>query len=567
MHTLPPDGRSHTDAVTATGRSPASSASGQEEPEAPADRGTSRRRGRLLWRRVLAGALAGLLLAGSMPPRQAWYLAPAGAAVLTWALVDLPWRRRLAVGVAGGLAFFTPTLSWLTDFSPAGFGGLLLVEVLLFAAAMLLVDARPSRWWTVPAALVALEAVRARFPFGGFPLPGIALGQLDGPFAAAAPLGGSLLVVGLATGAGAAAAGLALAGRRLRTGVGVAVLVVAGTVGVGLAAPDGTATGSLRAALVQGGGPRGIPAVVSDAGAVTERQFRLSAQLPSGVDLVVWPESSLGVSGPVAGTPEAARVAALARRTAATVVVGLSESYGDGFRNAAVAWGPDGRVIGRYEKVHRVPFGEYIPARSLFENLSDLTSLVPRDAIPGRGPGLLRTPAGPLGVVISYEVFFADRARAAVNAGGQVLLVPTNAASYTTEEVPATEVAAARMRALEIDRAVLQTAPTGYTAIVRPDGRVVAQGGLGTPEVLTATVPLRSGLTPYVRTGDGPVLAVVAVALVAAGLQRSPRQDGARIRLRLVGARWVSRSTPSKLSRRSSRQDRRGSGRARQEVS
>ena len=432
------------------------------------------------------------------------------------------WRQRLTLGAATGLALFVPTLSWLTGFHPAGFGALLVVEVLLFSAAMLPVDPRQSRWWTVPAALMTLEAVRARFPFGGFPIPGLALGQLDGPFAAAAPLGGSLLVVGLATGAGAAVTALAVAERRTRTLAGVAALITMSTAAILLATPDRESTGSLRAALVQGGGPRGIPAVVSDADAVTERQFLLSEDLPSDLDVVLWPESSLGVSGPVADTSEAARVAELARRTGATVVAGLSESYEEGFRNAAVAWGPDGSIVDRYEKVHRVPFGEYIPARELFESLSDMTSLVPRDAIPGRGPGVLRTPAGPLGVVISYEVFFSDRARAAVVAGGQVLLVPTNAASYTTEEVPATEVAAARLRALEVDRAVLQAAPTGYTAIVRPDGRVVAQGGLSTPEVLTATVPLHAGLTLYVRAGDGPVLALVALALFAGPLMRLP---------------------------------------------
>ena len=472
--------------------------------------------------RLLAGIAAGLLLAGSMPPRSAWYLAPVGAAVLTWSLLDLAWRKRLVLGVMTGLAFFLPTLGWLIGFHPAGFAALLVLEVVLFAVAMLVVDPRPARWWTVPVALVALEAVRARFPFGGFPIPGLALGQLDGPFAGAAPLGGSLLVVGLVTGAGAAATGLLVAGRRFRTLLVVAALVAGSAVGIVLAGPNDASAGSLRAALVQGGGPRGIPAVVSDADAVTERQFLLSEELPSGLDLVLWPESSLGVSGPVAETSEAARVARLAGDTGATIVVGLSESYEDTFRNAAVAWAPDGRIVDRYEKVHRVPFGEYIPARAFFESLSDMTALVPRDAIPGRGPGLLRTPAGPLGVVISYEVFFSDRIRAAVEAGGQIILVPTNAASYTTEEVPATEVAAARMRALEFDRAVLQAAPTGYTAIVRPDGSVVEQSGLSTAEVLSATVPLRTGLTVYARTGDGPVLAVAALALLASPLARLP---------------------------------------------
>ena len=474
---------------------------------------------------VLRGVLAGVLLAGSMPPRSAWYLAPAGAAVLTWGLLGLGARQRFVVGVWAGLGFFVPTLGWLTGFHPAGFAAVLVLQVLLFAGTMLLVDARPERWWTVPSAIVALEAVRARFPFGGFPLPGIALGQLDGPFAGAAPLGGSLLVAGLATGAGAALAGVVLSSRRVRTVVPIAALIALSAAGIFLAAPDGSPAGSLRAVLVQGGGPRGIPAVVSDADAVTERQFRLSEDLPPAVDLVLWPESSLGVTGPIAESSEGRRVAALARRSGATVVAGLSESYPKGFRNAAVAWDPDGSIVDRYEKVHRVPFGEYIPARGLFERLSDMTALVPRDAIPGRGPGLLDTRAGPLGVVISYEVFFSDRVRAAVTHGGQIVLVPTNAASYTTEEVPATEVAAARMRAVEFDRAVLQAAPTGYTAVVSPDGEVMARGGLGTPEVLEAAVPLRSGLTPYARTGDLPALLLVGSVLLAVPVVRLLRRS------------------------------------------
>lgn len=467
------------------------------------------------WQRLVAGVAAGGLLAGSMPPRSAWYLAPAGAAVVAWALLGLRRRHRLVLGACAGLGFFTPTLSWLTAFHPVGFAAVLVLEVGLFAGAMLLVDPRRERWWTVPAALVVMEAMRARFPFGGFPLPGIALGQLDGPFAGAAPLGGSLLVAGLATGAGAASTGLAVADRRVRTVVVVAVLVAVSTAGITLAAPDGAASGQLRAAVVQGGGPRGIPAVMADEQAVTERLFDVSDGLPADLDLVLWPESSIGVNGPVADTAEADRVAALARRAGATLVAGVTESESTTFRNAAVAWGPDGRILDRYEKVHRVPFGEYVPARSLFERLSDMTALVPRDAIPGRGPGLLETPAGPLGVVISFEVFFSDRARAAVTAGGQVLLVPTNAASYTTEEVPATEVAAARMRARETDRAVLQAAPTGYTAIVLPDGSAVRQGELSTPELLIARVPLHTGLTPYARTGDLPVLLAAASALIA----------------------------------------------------
>lgn len=83
----------------------------------------------------------------------------------------------------------------------------------------------------------------------------------------------------------------------------------------------------------------------------------------------------------------------------------------------------------------------YIPGREMLSRATDLTALVPRDAIAGEGTAALESPAGPLGVVISYEVLFADRVREAVTGGGRIVLVPTNATSYVTEDVPVIEVA------------------------------------------------------------------------------------------------------------------------------
>ena len=199
------------------------------------------------------------------------------------------------------------------------------------------------------------------------------------------------------------------------------------------------------------------------------------------------------------------------------VVAGVAEIQDRRFRNVAVLWGPDGRILGRYEKEHRVPFGEYLPLRPLIERLTDSAKLVPRDAIVGEGAAVLAAPRTPLGVVISYEVLFTGRVREAVAAGGQVVLVPTNAASYLTEEVPAIEVAAARMRAREYGRTVVQSAPTGYSVIVAPDGRVVAQSGLASPALLRASVSLRDGDTPYATVGQIPLLVVAAVVVALAG--------------------------------------------------
>lgn len=476
---------------------------------------------------LLLAAGAGGLWAVGAQPRGWWPLLPIGVAVLTVALHGRHLRARLVIGVLAGSVLYGSTLAWLTGFAVAGYLGIALLEALMLAVAVGSVPtARSGRWsggwWALPAGLVLLDAAQTRFPFDGFPLPALVHAQLDGPFALAAPLGGSLLVTAAAATAGVGLAALVLTRGRTRcVAIGVAVAVAGLPVVLGFTVSTAPA-GDLDVAIVQGGGPRGLRAVFTDPQDTTDRQFAVAEQITGAPDLVLFPETVISVDGEIAGSPGDARTAELAPRLGATTVVGVVERQGSSFRNAAVAWGPDGGILGRYEKEHRVPFGEYIPGRDLLERITDLTALVPRDAIAGEGVALIDTPAGPLGVVISYEVLFADRVREAVTAGGQIVLVPTNAASYVTEDVPAIEVAGARMRALEFGRTVLQSAPTGYSVVVGPDGTVLAQSGLGDPALLRETVALRTGLTPYARTGDTPVLAAAALALLLPLTRRRP---------------------------------------------
>jgi apolipoprotein N-acyltransferase len=205
----------------------------------------------------------------------------------------------------------------------------------------------------------------------------------------------------------------------------------------------------------------------------------------------------------------------LARELGTTLVVGVTEpASATTFRNEIVAWGPDGRVVGVFEKVHRVPFGEYVPDRSFFAHLADLSG-VPTDAVPGHGNGLMRTPAGPLGLLVSFEVFYAGRSHASVRAGAELLVVPTNTSSYGTSQVPAQEMAASVVQAVQTGRDLVQAAPTGYSAVVTQRGAVVERSTLGSRQVLEATVALRRGMTPYDHWGDLPVLVLSAIALGA----------------------------------------------------
>ncbi len=559
-------------------------------------------------RTLTTAAIGGLLLALSLPPwpgsTGAWPLGVVGAAVVFAAVDGRRLRARAGAGMAAGLGLYLPGLWWMRDFSLPGFVVTVLLEAVILAGAMSLAPparrAGPgARLVAFPAGLVLAEAFRGAWPFGGLPLAGIELGQVAGPLAPAARLGGRLLIVALVglAGAGLASAasmttrltaarpaggrrnsgawsrvvpaengsrtgrhpgvgtGLAAVPRGTEPGTGglpgdrpeknvprrrrqlrpsaptavsgprrlgpaLAALVAVVVVAIGGAmAPVGRVDGELTVAAVQGGGPRGLRAVGRDPGPVFQAHLRAGAAVGPGADVVLWPEDVVDVPGVFARSPEERALAALAVELGTTIVAGVVEDIDDErFRNAVVVVGPDGRVVDRYDKVHRVPFGEYIPARSLFDRLADL-SAVPRDAIAGTGPGVVDTPAGRLGVLISYEVFFEDRGRAAVRAGGRLLLVPTNASSFNDAQVPAHELAVARLRAIETGRWVVQAAPTGYSAVVDHNGRVLARSTLGSPSVLRHDVQLRSGNTVFVVLGPVPVV-LLAVAMLFVGWVR-----------------------------------------------
>jgi apolipoprotein N-acyltransferase len=372
------------------------------------------------------------------------------------------------------------------------------------------------------AAATLAEALRMTWPFGGLPLGGVFLGQANGPLVGLARLGGPLLLTAGVWAGGMAMATLAGAvrpGRHRLARRGLVALAGLGALAlVGAVAPDGGGSVRLLAvAVVQGGGQRGLDKAEVSPSTVFNAQVAASFGLATGhgsPGLVLWPEDVIALPGPLTGSPEAGTMSQLAERLHTTLVAGVTEPEpGNTFRNEIVAWGPDGRVVAEFEKVHRVPFGEYVPYRSLIAHVANLTE-VPDDAVAGHGSGLLRTPAGPLGTLVSFEVFYANRSRTSVRAGAQLLIVPTNTSSYATAQVPTQEVAADVIQAVETGRDLIQAAPTGYSTVVTQRGQVLQRSVLGRRQVLLAAVPLRRGFTLYDHLGDLPVLLAALAALL-----------------------------------------------------
>jgi len=485
---------------------------------------------------VLPSLAAGVLLALSLPPFGAWPVAFVGAALLFWRLAGLGVWHRVLAGWVAGVGCFAIGLFWAQNFNWYGAVVLIVVESVTTAIAAALTPPRRGRALAFVGAATLMEAVRMSWPFGGLPVGGVFLGQTNGPLLTSARLGGPLLMTAMVWTGGVALgqlAGLAARWRRDRQGAGMpwvglaALLVVVAICSVGDFAPDGgPAIRTIGVASVQGGGRRGFNQFEIGQAGVFSTQLEASTALERSsraLALVVWPEDVVALERPLAGSPEAAQLAALARHLHATVLAGVTVTEPqNAFRNEIVAWSPAGRVLSVFEKVHRVPFGEYVPFRGFFSHLANLAA-VPRDAIAGRGSGLMRTPAGPLGILVSYEVFFADRGRSSVRAGADLLVVPTNTSSYPSEQMPSQEVAADRVQAVEEGRDLVQAAPTGYSTFVSNRGVVRQQSRLSARQVLVASVPLRRGATLYERYGDLPTLVLTSLSLLA-GLAAAARR-------------------------------------------
>lgn len=234
-------------------------------------------------------------------------------------------------------------------------------------------------------------------------------------------------------------------------------------------------------------------------------------------DLVVWPETAVPFFFQDL-SPLSHRIIALQREMGADLIFG-SPAYrtgpeGTSYLNRAYCLPFDGGEASYYDKVHLVPFGEYVPMKKF---LPFVQRLVPAagDFISGKRPAPLKRPALTLGVLICFESIFPELARQQTRAGARVLVNLTNDAWFGMTSAPHQHLSMAVFRAVENRRPLIRAANTGISAFIDPGGKIIDRAGLFTEAVLSHEVkPSPPCQTLYTRYGDLFVMALSMISLV-----------------------------------------------------
>ena len=256
---------------------------------------------------------------------------------------------------------------------------------------------------------------------------------------------------------------------------------------------------------------------------------------PTHPDLVVWPESPAPFDELDPRFQRALKQ--IATTVHAPIVVGNigwtldAPSQEWHYYNSALIVGPDGARIGRYDKIHLVPFGEYIPFQNLLTFAHKLTGRVSKFTR-GDGPKVFLLPTANgqphrYGVFICYESVFADQIRQFARLGAEALVNISDDGWYGDTSAPWQHLNMVRMRAIENRRWILRDTNNGVTAVIDPYGRVRQSVPRHQVDALPAQFAFRNDITFYTAHGDvfGWLCALFGIAVVGWALLASPKKS------------------------------------------
>lgn len=453
--------------------------------------------------------------------------------------VGNPGRGRAALlGMTLGLIGYGPMLSWIRE--PAGLLALVLL-VLIEAGFVALATVLVLPWIRhrlmplfAAVAWTGVDLLRAEFPMGGFEWGALQYAHVDGSWMLPmARIGGGrvLTLFTVLVGAGLAHVALTALGRgqgedadsitdQLRRGLPRARGATFGLVGillitaVAIVEPPSPSGVEIDVLVVQGNDLegddyRGMSVLEVDRYFANNYLELTREAIGNGPvpDLVVWPENAFDRDPwHEQGTdllPIAQEAGSL---TGGRLLTGVNKvgPRPRTFENSQVLIGPDGQPDARYAKQRYVPFGEYVPFRSILGDFPPLRQ-VPRDGHPVPVTDTVNVGAARIAAAICFESLFGELIRDNIHAGAEdanLVVISASDASFGRTGEPEQHLAQSRMRAVETGRWVVHATTSGHTALIAPDGTVSERTELFTLDTQRHSVPLVDEPTPFLRWGS-----------------------------------------------------------------
>ncbi len=490
--------------------------------------------------RLVQAGFGAFIASLAFPQPGIWPLLFVGVPLMVFAFRRATVGQSIILGAVTGFVYYGAVAKWVSVYlGLAPWLGLVGLQTVLFAVGGIAIGAawrgvdtlnlhtvsgRLLGGFFVAAAWVAREAIAAQFPWGGFGWGRVSHGLADSPFRYLATLFGL-------TGASAVVVLVVVAyvltwqnvsiikGKALHlSGITVGLLALLPFPYLLLAsAPSGT----VRVAAVQGNSDSALFSSARQGDAISKHVAAMGNEDIGDVDVVIWPENAMDID-PLRSGDAAALADSISLATNAPFIFGTITVDGDKTFNSVLKWQAGEGAVDQYDKVHPVPFAEYLPNRDFFYPLApSMFDMVPRDYTLGTRDPVMTAGEAIAGIAICYDIVDDALFRGMLAENANVIFAPTNNSDFGRTDQGIQQLGIARMRAVETGRSLVNVSTVGVSAVIAPDGSDLDRLEPFTAGVMVADVPLSTVVTPASVIGLPLEWALIVMGVVPIiGLRR-----------------------------------------------
>ena len=495
--------------------------------------------------RIAQAGVGAFIASLAFPQPGIWPLLFVGLPLMVFAFRRVTIGQSIVLGAVTGFVYYGAVVKWVSVYlGLAPWFGLVGLQTVLFSVGGIAIGAawrgadrlnlhsvggRLFAAFFVAAAWVAREAIAAQWPWGGFGWARVSHGLADTPFRYLATLfgltGASAVIVLVVV-------AYVLTWQNVSIIKGKAVHLSGITIGLLALLPGPylllaqAPSGSVRVAAVQGNSDSSLFSTARQGDAIANHVAAMNAATIGTVDVVIWPENAMDID-PLRSADAAALADNISSATNAPFIFGTITELGNETFNSVLKWEAGHGAVDQYDKVHPVPFAEYLPNRDFFYPLApSMFDMVPRDYTFGTRDPVMTAGDAIAGIAICYDIVDDGLFRSMLANNANVIFAPTNNSDFGRTDEGIQQLGIARMRAVETGRAVVNVSTVGVSAVIAPDGGDLDRLQPFTAGVMVADVPLSAVVTPASVIGLPLEWALIIMGLVpVVGLRRkAPRE-------------------------------------------